>query len=56
MNVKFEQKLTQVVIYGIDGPSEETVHCNNVFYKEKIWHFYSSVQNLWWLENVLIIN
>lgn len=39
MNVKFEQKLTQVVIYGIDGSSEETVHCNNVFYKENIWHF-----------------
>lgn len=25
MNIKFEQKLTLVVIYGIAGPREETV-------------------------------
>lgn len=39
MNVKFEQKLSLVVISGIDGPSEEIVHCTNVFFKEKFMKF-----------------
>lgn len=39
MNVKFEQKLSLVVIFGIDGPSEEIVHCTNVFFKEKLMKF-----------------
>lgn len=39
MNVKFEQKLSLVVISGIDGPSEERVHCTNVFFKEKHMKF-----------------
>lgn len=39
MNVKFGQKLSLVVISGIDGPSEEIVHCTNVFFKEKHMKF-----------------
>lgn len=35
-HVKFEQKLSQVVISEIVGPSEEIVHCTNVFYKKNI--------------------